>query len=473
MQTVGQLVLGHVSEYPIKPIQHYMMSHFNGKARVGLLLLSLCLGFTACEKKEVVQPGQETEKPGKEAPIVGEPTEVGTPTGDKISQSIGPAGGVIRTADGNVSLTIPAGALSQPTTISLQPIENKALLGIGSAYEFSPDGLKFAKPAQLVVKYEAGSLDGTSPEAIGIAFQDEKRVWQGKMAKVNTTEGTFTASVPHFSSWAFFKYYSLIPESVVLAPTQTQKLEVLYVKGSELDPDWEPLPRDVEDNDLIAPLVLPKLLKASQVKNWLVSGENLNGRFDEKLGMLTVLEEGAAAEYKAPSKVPPTSHNPIAVSVELKLRKGQLILISNLTIAAANEMIISGKRFENPITEAEIAPGFFMLMMTERRVDAGPQAFLGATVGKNFKGVGTYAINEDIIISAQSKDVNYDGSWLDPAEDYKAKYGPGSITITKFDGAGKPVAGTVTATLHYQSPDYKEHKTITVTAKFKTATQED
>ncbi len=152
-----------------------MMSYLTGKARIGLLLLSLCLG-TACEKKEEVEPGQGTEKPGTGAPIVGEPTPIGTPTGDKVSQSIGPEGGVVRTADGNVSLTVPAGALSQTTTISLQPIENKAFLGLGAAYEFSPDGLKFAKPAQLVVKYAAGSLDGTSPEAIGIAFQDEKRV---------------------------------------------------------------------------------------------------------------------------------------------------------------------------------------------------------------------------------------------------------------------------------------------------------
>lgn len=449
-----------------------MTSNVLSKARVGLLLLSLCLG-TACEKKEVVKPGEETEQPGKGAPIVGEPTEVGTPTGDKVSQSIGPGGGVIRTADGNVSLTIPAGALSQPTTISLQPIQNKALLGIGPAYEFSPDGLKFAKPAQLEVKYAPGSLDGTSPEAIGIAFQDEKRVWQGKMAKVNPTEGTFTASVPHFSSWAFFKYYSLIPESKHLAPTEQQKLEVLYVRYSELDPDWERLPSNGQDDDLIAPLVLPQLLKASQVKNWLVNGQNMNGGFDETTGMLTVLDEGAAAQYKAPSKLPPASHNPIAVSVELKLRKGQLILISNLTIAAANEMTISGSKFDNPITEAQVASDFFMLTMTERRIDAGAQAFLGATVGKNFKGAGTYALDEHNFISAEYKDLGYESSWNDPAEDGKIKYGPGSITVTRFDGAGKPVAGKLTATLHWQSADLKEHKTITVNAVFKTATDEE
>ncbi len=435
------------------------------KARVGLLLLSLCLG-TACEKKEEVQPAPETEQPGTGAPIVGVPTEVGTPTGGKVSQSIGPEGGVVRTADGKVSLTVPAGALTQATTISLQPIENKAFLGIGSAYEFSPDGLKFAKPAQLTVKYEAGSLDGTSPEAIGIAFQDEKRVWQGKAAQVNPTEGTFTASVPHFSSWAFFKYYTLTPESMKLAPTQVQKLEVLYVKYSELDPDYKPLPSNGQDDDLIAPLVQPVLLKASQVKNWLVNGQNLNGGFNETIGMLTVLNEGAAAEYKAPSKVPSTPHNPIAVSVELKSRKAQLILISNLTIAAANEMSINGRRFENPITEAEINSDFFMLLMTERRADAGSQAFLGVTITKNFKGVGTYAIDENILISAEHQDLTYEGSWTD--KDEKVHYGPGSVIITEYNGAGKPVAGKITATLHYQSADLEEHKTITVTANFKT-----
>jgi hypothetical protein len=434
-------------------------------ARVGLLLLSLCLG-TACEKKEEIKPGQGTEKPGKEDPIVGEPTEVGTPTGDKVSQSIGPEGGVVSSADGNVSLTIPAGALSQATTISLQPIENKAFLGIGPAYEFSPDGLKFAKPAQLVVKYAAGSLDGTSPEAIGIAFQDEKRVWQGKMAKVNTTEGTFTASVPHFSSWAFFKYYSLTPESMRLAPTQTQKLEVVYLKGSNHDPDYGKGPIEEGDDDLIASLVPPQILKADQVKNWLVNGQNLNGKFDETIGMLTVLNEGAAAEYKAPSKIPPRAHNPIAVSVELKSRRGQLILISNLTIAAENEMTLDGQKIENPVTEAEFARGFFLLSMSERRLGNDPQAALTAAVSKHFDGVGVYALNEDIFISATHKDVNYESAWID--EEGNGHYGPGNIKITKFNGAGKPVAGEITATLHYQTDYPKKHKTITVTANFKT-----
>jgi hypothetical protein len=443
-----------------------MMSQFNGKARVGLLLLSLCLGFTACEKKEEITPGQETEKPGKQEPIVGEPTEVGTPTGDKVSQSIGPEGGVIRTADGLVSLTVPAGALSQATTISLQPIQNKAPLGIGAAYEFSPDGLKFAKPAQLTVKYAEKALAGTSPEAIGLAFQDEKRVWQGKAAQVNPTEGTFTASVPHFSSWAFFKYYSLFPEAETLALTQVLKLEVLYLKGSAMDPDVPVVDANGEVN--VVPLISPKLLKANQVKNWLVSGQNLNGRFDEKIGGLTVLDEGAAAEYKAPSKVPPTSHNPVAVSVELKSQKGQLILISNLTIAAENEMTVKGKRYENPLTEALYIPGGFSLLMSDRRAGHADVTSFTASVFRTVKGVGSFPLGEDCEITAQLAGVEdiYKSYWIN--EQGETQYGSGQVTITEFNGLNKPVAGTVSATLHYQSDDRKEHKTIEVSATFKT-----
>jgi hypothetical protein len=123
-----------------------------------------------------------------------------------------------------------------------------------------------------------------------------------------------------------------------------QKLEVVYLKGSYQDPDYGKNPTEGDD-DLIASLIPPQVLRADQVKNWRVNGEDLNGRFDETIGGLTRLDQGAAAEYKAPSKVPPVPHNPIAVSVELKSRRGQLILISNLIIAAENEMILDGKKF--------------------------------------------------------------------------------------------------------------------------------
>jgi hypothetical protein len=446
--------------------QNQMKNNVLSRVRAGVLVLSLWLGIVACNE-EKIRPGHE--QPGTGGPLVGEPTSIGAPTGDKVSQTIGPEGGVIRTADGKVTLIVPAGALTQTTTISLQPIENKAYLGIGSAYEFSPDGLKFAKPAQLAVQYGQQDLAGTSPDAIGIAFQDEKHVWQGTAAKVNTHEGTFTASVPHFSSWAFFKYYSLTPESMNLAPAQIQKMEVVYLKGSYHDPDLTNRPPGEDDQDLLVPLISPKLLKGDQVKNWRVNGSAPSGGLSETYGNLSVLEQGAAAEYKAPSKVPAIPYNPVAVSVELKSRRGQLILVSNLTIAAENEMTINGTRFENPITDAAYLPGLFNLVMTDRSPVQANVAAITASVIRSLKGPNSFNLDENCDVTARpmDDDYNYIGGWID--EQGNTQYGPGTVTITEFSGEGKPVAGTISATLHYQSGDLKVHHTIQVKATFKTS----
>jgi hypothetical protein len=110
--------------------------------------------------------------------------------------------------------------------------------------------------------------------------------------------------------------------------------------------------------------------------------------------------------------------------------------------------------------------------MTERRTDANSLSGLSGTVGKNFKGAGTYALDENTYLSAEYKDLTYESSWTD--EDGNAQYGPGSITITQFNGAGKPVAGKITATLHYQdeSSGQRVHKQIAVVATFKTSASE-
>jgi hypothetical protein len=149
-----------------------------------------------------------------------------------------------------------------------------------------------------------------------------------------------------------------------------------------------------------------------------------------------------------------------------------LILISNLTIVAENVMVLKGQKFENPITEALYLPDAFSLTMTERRGDQTGAASLTAWVVNTFKGAGSYALGDDCQVGASMKDgAGYDSYWID--EQNKTHYGPGTVTITEFNGEGKPVAGKISATLHYQSEDRKEHKTIEVTATFKTSLESE
>jgi len=93
------------------------------------------------------------------------------------SASIGPTGGSIRSADGRLTLKVPAGALAAPTTLSIAPVTNGAPNAIGSAYSLSPVGTQFAIPAQLVLAYTDADLNGTGAGALGIA-SDDGTSWQ-------------------------------------------------------------------------------------------------------------------------------------------------------------------------------------------------------------------------------------------------------------------------------------------------------
>jgi hypothetical protein len=86
--------------------------------------------------------------------------------------SIAPSGGSIRSADGRLTLRVPAGALAAATTLSISPIENSAPNAIGSAYALSPVGVAFTHPAQLVLAYSAEDLAVAGAGALGIASQD-------------------------------------------------------------------------------------------------------------------------------------------------------------------------------------------------------------------------------------------------------------------------------------------------------------
>jgi hypothetical protein len=91
--------------------------------------------------------------------------------------SIGPSGGSIRSADGRLTLKVPAGALAAPVTLAIAPTTNGAPNAIGSAYAVSPVGTQFAIPAWLVLEYADAELKGTGPGALGIA-SDDGSSWQ-------------------------------------------------------------------------------------------------------------------------------------------------------------------------------------------------------------------------------------------------------------------------------------------------------
>lgn len=105
-------------------------------------------------------------------------TPTGTPTGQAVHKMIDANGGELTSTDGTLKLTIPAGALSTATDITIQPISNELTGGIGDAYRLTPHGQTFNKPITITFNYNAADTTDSRPEFLDIAFQDAEGSWQ-------------------------------------------------------------------------------------------------------------------------------------------------------------------------------------------------------------------------------------------------------------------------------------------------------
>jgi hypothetical protein len=223
-------------------------------------------------------------------------TPVGVPAGNADTKTIGSGGGTLTSADGRFTITIPTGALTTDKTITVQPISNTNVAGTGTAYRTKPDGEIFAKPVTITFHYTDADTSGSFIEAMGIAYQDSKGVWQGSGGSIDKINKTFSVTTTHFTDWALFKYLELVPATGALDFNESISLTVY--NNLELDELLIPLPPSVTK-----PIVKPKDLTAKYVKHWRLSGAG------------TLNPSGSSATYTAPATLPAV--NPAAIRVIL------------------------------------------------------------------------------------------------------------------------------------------------------------
>ena len=276
----------------------------------------------------------------KGQPVV---TEAGTPTGTASSATIGAAGGKIASADGLVTLDVPAGALEANTVISIQPITNTAPLGVaGVSYRFSPDGQKFKTPVKVLFKYSDGLLAGTPADLLWVVTQASDGSWQAlRKSSVNATAKTVSGEIKHFSDWGLGKFLDmqLNPAAAFLKPKESVELKVSgFIASTDPDEELTPLvPLEPKGGgDDLEPLVpFEKRNSLFKLVKWNLSGEG------------TLTPNGWSATYTAPAKVP--SKNPVAVNVELERYQdgkpaqlfGKALLVSNITIAETGVLVVN------------------------------------------------------------------------------------------------------------------------------------
>ena len=271
-----------------------------------LAIVAVAVSFS-CKKSTVEKP---TPPPPPASPLI---TAAGTADGVANSKLINAAnGGSITSTDGKITVNIPAGALANNETITIQPVTNTTGLGKGKTYRITPHTITFNKPVTISFPYTDADVQGTVPELLRIAFQDNEGAWQSmNKTQVNKQTKQLSVTTMHFSDWNFVPLVHIEPVEARIAVNETVELKVVY----SFDPEeiFVPLPSDN------SPLGTPQQMSGDYLKKWLHSGAG------------TLTNNGSKAVYKAPATAP--AQNPVAVSAEINFKQPETyILVANITI---------------------------------------------------------------------------------------------------------------------------------------------
>jgi len=174
-------------------------------------ILLLVFGLTACGAGSTGDDGSEK-------------IEIPLTSNGGIVEWISPGNSGVK-----AQLTVPAGALSNDTTITAQAASGSddAIKFIpGTTLDFGPDGLVFNVPVQLVITYDPAQLNGSPENALTI-YKLSNGSWSKLDSTIDIGAHTITADINGFSIFAAGA------ESV--PPTTTASPD-----GGSFDPDMTP-----------------------------------------------------------------------------------------------------------------------------------------------------------------------------------------------------------------------------------------
>jgi hypothetical protein len=273
-----------------------------------VFICALGMGIVSCKK------GGNPENP-----VSGEQTPVSRPVGETIgaaiNKSIGAAGGQLATADGSLTVIVPAGALSETVNFQLQPVKGTCDAGLGNGFRLTPHGKQFSKPVTVRFSYARYMDSIPSEDALSLAWQDEKGIWQMVQPfVVDKVNKTVSVSTKHFSDWILVTWLKIKPASAVLGTGESINLQVM---------NYHPFA-----DDMLAPLnaadesTLPlgegKPVSAVLVKKWILTSP----------GKLQA--NGSAATYTAPGTV--NGQVEATAIAEIASDAHQLLLLAHITV---------------------------------------------------------------------------------------------------------------------------------------------
>jgi len=252
--------------------------------------------------------------------------DVGTPTASATTASLSPAGGSLTSADGQLTLTIPPGALSGPVDLTVQPLDNTANGGLLSGWRLGPDGTTFAKPITLTLKVPDGTIGTIPAGALGFASQRADGHWKWETdAAYDATAHTASATITHFSDWSLVGGFNVRPPYKKVKTGEKALFAVAFCYSPNTgDDDLTALGYecDIDASDLDTAPLLP----TPNVERWSVDGTE-----GGSAAKGTVTWQQAKATYTAPAERP--SPDTVSLSADVKWKsKGKLVATAVVAI---------------------------------------------------------------------------------------------------------------------------------------------
>ena len=115
------------------------------------------------------------------------------------------SGGTVTSVIKDLTINIPAGALSAPTEITVVETTAHPTGNIGVVYDLGPDGTKFNSPVSLTFDYDPTEIPtGGDENDLVIAFAESGNWIPLSSNTVNTSNNTVTATTDHFTPFTVF-----------------------------------------------------------------------------------------------------------------------------------------------------------------------------------------------------------------------------------------------------------------------------
>jgi len=194
-------------------------------------------------------PTGGTPPPEDEPPLPTVSTAEGESLGSPVTKLIDAAGGSLTSDDDRLTITVPPGTVAEPTTFSLETVEDLMATGVGLAYKVGPPGRTFDPPLELEFTLEPRELEGVADEDWLIAFQPAPGPWQiatlaappsplplarltpvGAGAATTPSAATIHGKLPGSGTVAPATRYGLFPPGRVMTVGQSRNFTVFSLQ---------------------------------------------------------------------------------------------------------------------------------------------------------------------------------------------------------------------------------------------------